>query len=105
MNGKSLAAARASFLAGRLAEVWRTFRSRSTVLMFCPLSSRSQSRCQPLGQIRGQDLFLRYPHVVRDAIKGHDPRIRVEHRKRRTPVAIAWLPDRAGIDEVVTILA
>src|ERR1700722_17301049 len=58
------------------------------------LPSRGKPCGQALGQVRGQDFFLRYPQIVRDAIVSHNPGFTVEHGEGGTPIAVARLPDR-----------
>src|ERR1700757_1594031 len=68
------------------------------------LSSRCQPSRQPLRQVRGEDPVLRAFEVVGHALEGDDPLIAVKDGEGGAPVSIAWLPYRAGIDQVSHIL-
>src|ERR1700722_3859304 len=67
------------------------------------LTARSEPCRQPGRQFRREDAILRGFQIVRRAVEVNDSRLRIEQRKRRAPVSIARLADRARIDHVARI--
>ena len=45
------------------------------------------------------DTSLRLSHLIWRTIEGDGPRVGVEHGVGRARVAVAWLPDAAGVDQ------
>src|SRR6202158_2388827 len=66
-------------------------------------SSRSQTCGQSRRQIRSEDAILRCFQIVGRAMEVDDLRVGIEQREGGAPVAVAWLPNRAGIDQISRI--
>jgi hypothetical protein len=82
----------------RCEHVWRKFERIGK--RFClqgwvaeVLSSRSQPRCEPRRQVRGENAILRVFQVIRGPVEVHDPLIRIVERECGPPIAIARLPN------------
>src|SRR5262249_32308429 len=59
---------------------------------------------QPLGQTCSQGLLLRSLDIVGYPIKRNVSALGVIHSEGRAGVTIAWLPDRAGVHQVLRCL-
>src|ERR1700686_3214906 len=63
-------------------------------------ASCSQTRGQARRQIRSEDAILRCFQIVGRAMEVDDLRVGIKQREGGAPVAVAWLPNRAGIDQI-----
>src|SRR6476660_4470358 len=66
-----------------------------------PVRQACGQRC---GQPGGEDRLLRALDVVLHAPPGRGPLVRVEQQERRAPVAVTGLADRAGIEQVLSLV-
>ena len=64
------------------------------------VSGRGQASGQSRWKVGGEDAILRGFQVVGRAVEVDDLRVGVEQCEGGAPVAVARLPDRAGIDQV-----